>query len=87
MSNIKCKIQERHSYKPLLFADGFDDAILGVGWSFDKPLSVAYDKNKCIQILMKRDKMKRSDAEEYFSFNVEGSYIGEETPVFVELFK
>ena len=87
MSSLRDRIQEQHDYKPLLFADGFDEAILGVGWSFDKPLSVAYDKHKCIKILMKRDKMSRTDAEEYFSFNVEGAYVGEATPVFVELIK
>lgn len=84
---IKEKLQEKHSYKELLFADGFDEAILGVAWSFDKPLSVAYDKAKCINILMKRDKMNESDAEEFFNYNVEGAYVGEQTPVFLEKVK
>ena len=84
---IRKKLQEEHNYKELLFADGFDEAILGVAWSFDKPLSVAYDKDKCIQILMKRDKMSEADAYEFFSYNVEGAFVGEQTPVFVELKK
>ena len=85
MSNIRRKLQDRHTYTTLLFADGFDEAILGVGWAFDKPISVAYDKKKCIQILMKRDKMQKHEAEEYFSFNVEGSFVGNESPLFLEV--
>jgi hypothetical protein len=41
---------------------------------------------KCIDILMKRDDMTEEEAVEYFEFNVTGSYVGENTPVFVELF-
>lgn len=84
---IKEKLQEKHNYKELLFADGFDKAILGVAWSYDKPLAVAYDKDKCIKILMERDGMNEADASEFFTYNVEGAYVGEQTPVFVELKK
>ena len=87
MNTIRDRVQDCDNDKKLLFADGFDKAILGVGWSFDKPLAVVYDKHKCIKILMKGDKMSRTDAEEYFSFNVEGAYVGEATPVFVERIK
>ena len=68
---------------PLLFADGFDKAIIGVSTSFNKK-SVAYDTNKCIEILKTRDNMSEDDAIEYFEFNVVGSYVGEHTPTFIE---
>jgi len=68
-----------------LFADGFDDALIGVGVIFNRSLAT-YDMRKCIDILMKRDDMTEEEAVEYFEFNVTGSYVGENTPVFVELF-
>jgi len=70
-------------YPELLIADGFDKAIIGVSRTFNK-LSIAYDTNKCIKILMNRDKMSREEAIEYFEYNVVGSYIGEHTPSFIE---
>ena len=68
---------------PLLFADDFDKAIVGVSRTFNK-LSIAYDTNKCIKILMSRDNMTQLEAVEYFEFNVVGSYVGEHTPSFIE---
>ena len=70
-------------YPELLVADGFDKAIIGVSTSFNK-MSVAYDTNKCIKILMSRDKMSREEALEYFEYNVVGSYVGDSTPSFIE---
>jgi len=70
-------------YPELLVADGFDEAILGVSQQFNS-LSVAYDRNKCIEILMTRDNMTQLEAVEYFEFNVVGSYMGQYTPSFIE---
>ena len=66
---------------PLLFADGFDKAIVGVSQQFNS-LSVAYDKSKCIEIL-KKD-MSEDEAMEYFEYNIAGAYIGQHTPSFIE---
>ena len=60
-----------------LLADGFDEAIIGV--YEDK---VVYSNSKCIEILMKD--MTEEEAVKYFDFNVLGTYIGEQTPIFVE---
>ena len=77
------EIEQNYSEDKLLFADGFDDAIVGVSQQFNS-LSVAYDKDKCISILMTQDEeMTIDDAEEYFSFNIIGSYVGEHTPSFI----
>ena len=72
-------------YGEALTADGFEDALIGVGVIFNRSLAT-YDMRKCIDILMKRDDMTEEEAVEYFEFNVTGSYVGENTPVFVELF-
>jgi hypothetical protein len=67
-----------------LFADGFDDAILGVARRFGADPLVAYSREKCISVLMKRDKMSEEDANEFFDFNVIGSWVGEGTPLFID---
>ena len=68
-----------------LLADGFEDALIGVGVIFNRSLAT-YDMRKCIDILIKRDGMSEEEAVEYFEYNVTGSYVGENTPVFVEMF-
>ena len=62
-------------------ADGFDDAIIGVGQRCGQEDIVVYDQEKCVDILAKD--MPREDAIEYFEFNVLGSWVGEDTPIFV----
>ena len=67
-------------------ADGFDDAFIGIAERFGQPPVVAYDREKCIQILMERDGMDYEGAEEFFSFNVIGAWVGDSTPIFVTLY-
>lgn len=62
-----------------LFADGFDDAIIGVAGE-----KIVYSRIKCINILMTRDGMSYEDASEFFDFNVEGAYVGHKTPIWVD---
>ena len=65
-----------------LLADGFEEAIVGTVQQFNKTL-VCYDREECIDILIKRDGMDCEDAEEFFEFNVQGAYMGENTPCFL----
>lgn len=65
----------------LILADGFDDCIVGVGEQFNKAF-VVYDRAKVIASLM-RDGLEWDDAEEYYSVNIVGSYVGEATPCFL----
>jgi hypothetical protein len=68
----------------ILLADGFDEAFIGVGSQFSNEPVAVYDRDKCIEVLMKRDEMTYEDAVEYFDFNVQGAWVGEKTPIFVE---
>lgn len=68
----------------LLFADGFDDAILGIVRQFSSDPIVCYDRAKCLQVLVDRDGMSYDEADEFFEFNVAGAWVGEETPCFLE---
>jgi hypothetical protein len=76
----------------MLKADGFDEAIIGVGRRCGQPTIVVYDANKCREILQKQLKSDVVEdeivadlaADEYFEFNVVGAWMGEDTPIFVE---
>lgn len=68
-----------------LLADGFDDALIGVVSVFNRGPVALYDEEKCLEILMERDGMSYSEAEEYFHFNVIGAWVGEKTPAFAQL--
>ena len=70
------EIIEQYEDETFLKADGFDEAIIGVD---ETTMRLIYSVKKCIEILM-RD-MSEEDAMEYFIFNVSGSYVGEETPI------
>lgn len=64
----------------ILFADGFEDALIGYVSRCSSPITALYDRAKCIDILMERDGMTHEEAEEYFQYNVEGAWVGEYTP-------
>jgi len=66
-----------------LLADGFNDAILGMCLQFGQEPVVAYDYEKCLEILEERDGMSRSEGEEYMEYNVIGAYMGIYSPVFI----
>lgn len=67
----------------VLLADGFEGAFLGVAAQFSKSPCAVYDKSECIEILMKRASMSEEDALEYFDYNVQGAWVGDQTPMFL----
>ena len=68
-----------------LLADGFEDAFLGMCEVFNRTPLATYDRDKCIEILVKRDEMTYEDAVEFFDFNVVGAWVGENTPIYLTL--
>ena len=72
------------SHPDVLFADGFDEAIIGITRRCGMEDVVAYDYSKAVEILIERDGMDYSEAVEYMEFNVVGGYVGEFTPIFIE---
>tara|TARA_R110000824_G_scaffold6238_1_gene28874 strand:+ start:1624 stop:1944 length:321 start_codon:yes stop_codon:yes gene_type:complete len=70
----------------VLSADGFESACVGycyMPWNSEHAL--IYDKDSCIDVLMDQG-MDRTGALEYFSYNVEGAYVGVGTPIFADIF-
>ena len=61
--------------------DGFCDCVIGYASQFNKPPVVVYDYEMMLEQLMREDGMDYSDAYEYLSFNVEGLWAGEFTPM------
>ena len=66
--------------------EDFEDCIVGVMESFGGPPKVCYDKAKVIRQLKKRG-MTTEDAMEWFSFNIIGAYMGEQTPVYLTRYR
>jgi len=65
-----------------LFADGFDDAIIGVARRCSQPTLVAYSYSKAVAILCEQG-LSHEEATEYMEFNVVGAWVGENTPVWI----
>lgn len=84
-SFLKIQEQVAEINPDALFADGFEDALIGYAErSTQSPLAL-YDRQKCIEILMNRDGMSEEDADEFFEFNVIGAWMGDNTPVFATI--
>ena len=71
-------------YDDSLLADGFDSAIIGVSSGFDSG-RVIYDIEKMICICVSKDGMSEEDATEHIYYNVIGSYVGEKTPIYMDI--
>ena len=68
----------------LLFADGFDDCIIGVSSGIEQ--TVVYDKDLMVEELRSQG-MDEIDAIEYLEYNTWGAYVGEKTPIYITLKK
>ena len=62
-----------------IFVTGHDDAIAG----YDTKGRVIYFYEHIIATLMHRDKMTEQEAIEFFDFNIECAYVGENTPIYM----
>ena len=65
----------------MITADGFDSCIIGK----DSRDRAVYDADAMIDVLIMRDDMTREEAEEFFWYNIDGSHLGDETPIYVFL--
>ena len=77
---------EQKFFDGALLADGFEDALIGLGFRFHFPVAI-YDLEKCLEVLIHRDGMTCDEAQEYFDVNVAGAYVGDSTPIFIHTFK
>lgn len=66
-----------------MFADGLEDAFLGIGQQFHRHVAV-YDLDAVLELLCRRDGMTHEDAQEHIEFNILGAWVGPGTPIFVK---
>jgi len=82
-NKIKDAIIEQYADSDdILFADGFDNAIVG----FDpNNWKVVYSRSKCISILCEED-MSEEEAIDHLEYNTFNAYVGKNTPVWIDDF-
>ena len=78
MTTFQEELAKKHSQE-LLFADGYDEAVLGV--SLDG--KVIYDVEIMLEITMEMLDAIYDEAWEYLEFNTFGAYVGEKTPIYI----
>lgn len=66
----------------LLFADGFDEAMIGVATRCGQKTIVIYDLAKCIDVLTTQG-LEYEEAVEHLDYNTLGAWVGDRTPGFV----
>lgn len=66
----------------MIFYDGFDQAIVGVGQVAGSPPIVVYDRQRCLDLL---EGLGCDNPREFFEHNVACAYVGTGSPVFVTL--
>ena len=76
------EIMEMFPEEEFLKADGFDSAIVGVE---PNSMRLVYDRDKMIGILIADEEMEEIDAIEYLEYNTWNAYVGEKTPIFIEI--
>lgn len=74
------ELLELYPDEEFLFADGYDDAIIGVADGV-----VVYDMGHIIWTLQEESGMTNEEAVEFFDFNIAGAYMGEKTPIYVDV--
>ena len=65
--------------------DGYDEAIIGTAfvWSSEGQVEVLVYDAEVIRELLVLDDMSFEEAREYIEFNIEGAYMGPDTPIIV----
>jgi hypothetical protein len=64
-----------------LFADGYDEAI--IGYQASSPARVIYSANKMVEIFVRDNEATEEEAYEFLSYNTWNAYVGEGTPIYL----
>ena len=76
------EIMDLYPNEEFLKADGFDKAVIGVE---PESMRLVYDRAKMVDILIDDEKLSEEDAIEHLEFNTFCAYVGEKTPIFIEI--
>lgn len=75
------EIIDNYSDYEFLKADGFDDAVIGIE---PNTMKLVYNIDKMIDILTSQG-LVYEEALEYLEFNTFSAYVGEKTPIYIQL--
>jgi hypothetical protein len=75
-------ILESYPDEEFLKADGFDDAIIGIEAN---SLRLVYSVEAAVELLMNNEGMTYDDALDYLYFNTINAYVGDKTPIWVNI--
>lgn len=81
---IQSYLEHADASAMLLEPEMFDEAIIGIAERCGQDPIVAYDRQRCVEIIMADQGCDRGDAEDYYEANVAGSWVGEMTPIFID---
>lgn len=65
--------------------DLYNPCLIGSAERGDGMLVAAYDMAKVIAVMARDNGWDHDEAQEYFEFNVLGGYVGDKSPVFVDV--
>ena len=67
----------------MLKFDGFDEAIVGMTncWDGNERVDRLVYSGNAILTILQNDGMSEEEAMEYLDFNIDGAYVGSETPM------
>ena len=65
----------------MITLEGYEDAFIGFTEKNLKTFIAIYDRNKCIDIVMKKQKLNHEKAIEWFEKNVDEELMGDDTPL------
>jgi hypothetical protein len=82
MTTIEADKLLKKREESVVFADGLEEAFIGIGYQFHSPIAI-YSQKKAIQCLEKQG-MGELEAIEYYDYNIAGAYVGENTPIFLD---
>lgn len=76
-------LEKYAEYEGMVFYDNLEDAFLGISYRCGEEPVAVYAMDKVLEILEKD--MSPEDAREHFNFNILGQWVGDQTPIFLEI--
>jgi len=82
-NGMREKLCDYYGDNELLFADDYDDAIIGISLGHGGG-RVVYDSSKMVNICVHDVGMSVEEAWEWLEFNTFGAYVGDQTPIYID---
>lgn len=74
---------EQSESETVLLSEDLDAAIIGVQRK-DEYVIAVYSESKILSVIQETMECNKEQAQEYFEFNIEYSFLGDTTPIYVD---